>query len=594
MSDPLKNIPTISPRIAWPILLIVGIVVYANGLHGPFIFDDKSQILENTSIQTLWPPTWFTQAGAPTMGIHGRIFVSFTLALNSHFGGSDVTGYHVVNLAVHILAAWVLFCTVQRLLQSKRLSKTYGDMSDKLALVITLIWLVHPVQTEIINYVLQRSESIMGVCYLLTLYCAIRSIDAHQRSWWWFASMIFCALGMLSKEVMVSAPIMVLLADRTFYFHNYREAFYHRWKLYASLSLTWAILVVILWHQPHGNTIVLASHITPWDYAKNQCFQLLTYLKLSIWPHPLLLDYGTPVTDLALLDFAPAGILVLILLIGTGIALKYNSPIGFIGAWFFLILAPTSSFVPITTEVGAERRMYLPLAAIITLIVLCGYRISKYFQTKHPSIKTHPFFQHWITPISAFCAIGILSGLSIMRNQDYQSEENIWQTVVTDAPQNARGWNNLGHVYTENNQLAQAFPFFEQAIQLQPDYVQAHYNICQALIEMGRPQEAFLHLSKAKTLDTTQYQTSLPKIHNNLGIAFLQAEKPEQAIVHFEEVIARKPDHYRAHNNLGVVYLQTGQYQKALQHFQDALQINATYADAQANLTLAQDLIKSQ
>ncbi|MBT4137041.1 MAG: hypothetical protein HOE48_03950, partial [Candidatus Latescibacteria bacterium] len=477
MSKSPKHIPPVSPLKACFILVVVGIAVYANGLNGPFVFDDIDQILENTSIRTIWPPTWFTQAHSPTMGIHGRVFTSLTLALNHHFGGTEVTGYHVVNLFIHILASVGLFCSVQLLLQSKRLSKQYANFSDKLALAIALIWLVHPLQTECVNYVLQRSESIMGLCYLITLYSAIRSINEPRYQVWWLAAIVFCTLGMLSKEVMVSAPIMVILADRSFYFETFQQAFQRRWKFYVGLASTWVILAWALWHKPHGNTIGFISSITPWDYAKNQCHMLLTYLKLSVWPHPLLLDYGTPSPGLALLDIAPAGIIVLALLIGTGMALKYNSLIGFIGAWFFLILAPTSSFIPITTEVGAERRMYLPLAAIIALLVILGHRAAQHVLQNYLSHNLSPFLRRWIGLIFACCIVCGLAARSMKRNQDYQSKETIWQTVVTHAPQNARGWNNLGHVWTQRNHMAKSLSFFEQAIILKPDYVQAHYNI---------------------------------------------------------------------------------------------------------------------
>ena len=592
MPDSPTKVRAISRTQAWIILITVGIVVYSNSLQGPFIYDDDDQILKNTSIHNLWPPTWFTQAFAPTQGIHGRVVVSFTLALNYYLGGTQVIGYHIVNIAIHILAAIILFGLIHLILNSPRLSKIYGQVSDRIALIIALIWLVHPLQTECVNYILQRSASLMGLFYLLTLYSSIRSTTSQNRIQWALASTLFCALGMASKEVMVSAPLMVLLCDRTFYFDSFQNAFRQRWKHYTSLAGTWVILAVTIWHRPHGNTIGFETAITPWDYAKNQCVILVNYLKLSIWPHPLLLDYGIPHPDLSLIQVLPQASIILILLIGTLFALKHNPPLGFLGAWFFIILAPTSSFIPIVTEVGAERRMYLPLAAIVTMFVIFIYRVSQKPIPIFTTLRSHNWFSYGlITGI-----IILFASLSYLRNQDYQDSVTIWQTALNITPNNPRALNNLGYQLNQHNRPDEAIPYLQRAIEIKPNYVFAHYNLGQSFLETGHPKQALPHFQKAVDTDTKAHLLSdkLIKIHNNLGVAFLKEKDTPQAILHFQKTIALDPSHFLAHNNLGVAYLQTGQYEKAQELFQRTLKINPNYTGAQSNLLLAQELLQTQ
>jgi hypothetical protein len=177
---------------------------------------------------------------------------------------------------------------------------------------------------------------------------------------------------MACKETMVVAPIVVLLYDRTFAFGSFREALRRRGRYYAALCATWLLLVVLLWSSPRGDSAgFTAASVSPWTYLLDQSVMIVRYLRLTFWPRGLVLDYGEP-AYVTFSEVAPYALAVAALLAGTVVALARNRPVGFLGAWFFLTLAPTSSIMPISTEVGAERRMYLPLMAIVTLALAPG------------------------------------------------------------------------------------------------------------------------------------------------------------------------------------------------------------------------------
>src|SRR5205085_3990733 len=151
-------------------------------------------------------------------------------------------------------------------------------------------------------------------------------------------------------------------------------ALQRRGGYYAALCATWLVLVAVVWSAPRGDSAGFAgASVSPWTYLLNQSVMIVRYLRLAFWPRGLVLDYGEPL-HVTFGDVAPYAITVAALLAATIVALVRNPPVGFLGAWFFLTLAPTSSIMPVSTEVGAERRMYLPLMAIVMLVVTVAAR----------------------------------------------------------------------------------------------------------------------------------------------------------------------------------------------------------------------------
>src|SRR5262252_678847 len=197
-----------NPR--WPLwacsltLIAIGVLAYTNSFHGVFIFDDLD-IPKNLSIRTLLPP-WDALFGIANVS---RPLIGLSLAINYAISGLEVWSYHLLNLLIHLAAALTLFGIVRRTLIGPRLAERFGRHATTLSLAIAMIWLVHPLQTESVTYIIQRGESLMGMLYLLTLYCVIRGADSDRSRLWYAAAVAACAGGMLSKQVMATAPIVV-------------------------------------------------------------------------------------------------------------------------------------------------------------------------------------------------------------------------------------------------------------------------------------------------------------------------------------------------------------------------------------------------
>ena len=531
--------------VAAPALLTaLAAAAWANSLSAPFIFDDRPAILGNPHIRQLWPLSRALSA-PPRSILGGRPVPGLTLAINYALGELDVRGYHAFNLALHVLSALILLGIVRRTLaRSARLVSA----ARPLALVTAAIWLVHPLQTDAVTYVTQRTELLMGLFYLLTLYAAVRAAEG-SRSWpWQTASVVSCALGMASKEVMITAPLMVMLYDRVFLYPSLAEARRRRWPLYAGLMATWAVLATLLMlSPPHhllvlipgGHASVLERGMTPWEYLRTQVGVIARYLGLALWPHPLCLDHGLWVARTAG-EVLPGALVVAGLVGGTAWALRRHPGTGFLGAWFLVVLAPTSSVVPVVTEVMAERRMHLPLAAVAVAAVLGGYAAVGALvrsDSRRAALRVS----------LALAVIATLTALTARRNVDYGSEVSIWSDATEKRPWNPRAHNNLGNALLRAGDLDGAFAQYAEAIRLEPDYAEAHYNLGNAFLRKGRPTDAAASYAAALRIDP-----ELAPAHYNLGNVQLAEGRFEEAIAHFGEVLRIDPDFEYARTNLRV------------------------------------------
>src|SRR5688500_8117302 len=216
-----------------------------------------------------------------------------------------------------------------------------------LALAAALVWAVHPLNSEVVNYISQRTESLMAGFYLLTLYAAIRAKD-ERGSRWAVTAVAACVAGLACKESMVTAPVAVALYDRVFLFDSWKAAVQRRRALYAGLAATWILAAILIAAGPRAAVAGFSSGVSPWTYLMNQAVIITRYLRLTIWPDALVIFYGWP-QALTAADVLPHLVFVSALIALTALALWWRPSLGFLGAWFFLTLAPASSIVPVAT-----------------------------------------------------------------------------------------------------------------------------------------------------------------------------------------------------------------------------------------------------
>ena len=378
LNPPLCDRKYLVPWGLCALVVLAGLAAYSNSFTGVFIFDDERVIVDNDAIRSLWPV-------GPLLTDASRPVATLTLAVNYFFGELDVFGYHLVNLAIHLMAGLVLFGLVRRTLMLVPRYSTQRMVPDGLAFAVSIIWLVHPLGTESVTYIVQRSESLMSLFYLLCLYSVLRGSGA-ERSWpWYVAATMACWLGMGTKQVMVTAPLVVLLYDRVFLATSWKEILRRRWAVYVSFAPALVWLVASTFLTTTRTERVSAGfgmlQISSLDYLGTQGGVILHYLRLAFWPDRLCLDYAWPVAERPLAILLP-GAVVAVLVVASIVALRSHPRLGFLGLSFFLILAPTSSIMPIN-ELAFEHRMWrssscrsccaLSIAtATITIRLTCG------------------------------------------------------------------------------------------------------------------------------------------------------------------------------------------------------------------------------
>lgn len=572
------------PRIAsalYPALIALAVLLaYSDSFHGAFVYDDRDAILGNPTLQSL-AAAWVPPANST---VSGRPVLNFSLALSHALSGSVPWGYHALNLLFHLLAALTLYGLLRRTLALHPLSSPSkppltlpGSVSTGLApargepparaaflaFAIALLWAVHPLQTEAVTYIVQRAESLMGLFYLFTLYAFVRAYGDHApRRPWAAVAVGSCLLGMATKEVMVTAPAVIVLYDRTFLAGSFLGAWRRRRAIHLSFAATWLLLAALIVSTGgnRGGTIGFGVGVPWWTYSLTQFHAITTYLALSLWPHPLIFDRG-PMSVRAVADVLPYAIVVAAAVAATIYALRRRPALGFLGAAFFIILSPTSSIVPGTTQYIVEHRMYLPLAAILTLLVLGLARSAPVL------------LRRALIPAALGFAL-----LTFARNPIYRTEAGIWAYTEAQVPDNPDTHGSLAALLLDQGNVAAAAAECRTALKLEPRIPEINTTLGNILLAEGRAAEAIAAFTTAIRL-----RPAYPVAHIDLGNAYEETGRLPEAVAEYRTGLRLAPTSVEAENNLGFALSAMGRSDEAIAWFASALKLNPGFAPAQYN-----------
>lgn len=572
------------------LLAAAAAAAYSDSLRGPFVFDDIGSILENPTLRhfgsSLVPP--------PALTVSGRPLLNLSLALNHAVSGTEVWSYHALNLLIHICAGLVLFGIVRR--TARRLGR---PGPEEFALAVALLWMVHPLQTESVTYVVQRAESLMGLCYLFTLYAFVRAAEGGGRRWLGW-SWLTCLCGMATKEVMVTAPLVVFLYDRTFISAGFRDAWARRKGYYLALALTWIPLILLALRAGSRGGSAGFGTLSWFAYARIQVFALCHYLRLGLWPRPLVFYYGAARGPGGLAWVCDAALLAGLAAVTVAGVIR-RSWWGFLGAAFFILLAPSSSVLPIASETLAEHRLYLALAPLAVLVVAA----LTTWAGRRPGLVIALAF-------GAVLAVGTFA-----RNRVYASAVGLWSDTVASVPGNPVARNDLGEALRAAGRLGAAESEFRAAARLNPGYADAHNNLGVVLTAEGRAGEALPEFAEALRLQpgdanawlnwggalenlgrldqaaaryraAERIEPDAEIVHFDLGQLLLKQGRAEEAAAELGKAVRLDPSDAQAHNNLGVALGNLGRLREARAEFERAIALRPDYAVARANLARAQ------
>jgi protein O-mannosyl-transferase len=553
------------------LLLAAGGAAYHDSFSGSFHYDDQPNIVDNPGIRS------FAAAlhdSAP--GLRHRPLARLSLALNYTLGGHDVQGYHVFNLLVHLLAGLLLFDIVRRTLLLRPARAPADAEAGWLAFAVALLWIVHPLQTESVSYITQRLEAMASLFYLACLYGVLRgSQSTHPRAWY-ASAVVACWLGMATKEILVTAPLVVLLYDRVFLASSWATVVRRRSGVYTGMVVGAAALAYATADTLHERRDFPAGFgfrgVSPWEYLSTQPGVILHYLRLTLWPACLSIDYGWPVARTPGEVVWP-GIAIVTLLLASLVALVRWPRIGFLGLAFFLLLAPTSSVMP-NAFLAVEHRMYLPLAPLIVLAVLGAHGLAGRIL---PDVATRRALE---AAVLGVVGLGLVLR-TIERNRDYRDEIALWSSTIACIPENGRGHFNLGTVYLDAGRIDEAIVELRRAVELQPTFPDARFSLGNAFRLKGDVERALAEYERTLRLDPHHAGT-----HNNLAVILDDRGDTAAAVPHYRQALKGDPRSAQLQANYAGVHARAEDWAGATARYRKAIRIDPSYAPAHLGLGL--------
>jgi len=584
-------------------------IAYSNSFDCSFHFDDVPTIENNIAIRNLSNvKAWWGFYPSRPIG-----YLSF--ALDYHFHRLDVWGYHLVNLAIHvvnsILVWWLVTLTMATpAMRAQPIARHKGAM----ALFTALLFVSHPLATQSVTYIVQRLTSLATLFYLLSLALYIKGRlgedNKDTRVFFSYAGSMLCAvLGMLTKEIVFTLPFTLVLYEFSFIKTDTWKIDIRDKGIQIPIIVLGIFVALFFLNFSFGifnpiPPLLIQGYdypITAWEYLLTQFSVILTYIRLFIVPINQNLDYDYPISHSLFEWHTLFGLLSLagIFVVGLLLFRRYRL-IAFGIFWFFLTLSVESSIIPISQNVIFEHRTYLPSFGFF--LVLTG--IAYYF-----------LWDRYRQVGWAVLILMILTNtvLTYERNKVWRSDYTLWGDCLKKSPSKPRPLSNYGKALADAGDASEALMYYNRAIELNPSFYAAYYNRGNAklnlgdyggavadyqetlrinpydfdayynsgiaLARQGKLAEAIARLKEAIRLkpDSATY-------HNYIGYILALQDKEEEAIIHFREAIRLKPDLAEAYNNLGNALLYQRKLEEAIERFREALRINPNFKLAEDNL----------
>jgi len=574
--------------LALPALLAV--LAYAE-VHGfGTVFDDQNALVENEALRAGDP--WGATFGRYN-SLSNRLLACATFALEFRLGSAP-GAMHLVSLLLHALVAVLAGAVVRALLRSPNLRAHWDEpTAAAVGCAAACLWAVHPLGTDAVAYLTQRSMLLMGLFALGAMAALLRSYGSPSSGRWRAAAILGAALALASKEEAAALPLLLMLADRGFGLRTW-AAWRARWPFHLGLAATWVVLLLCVLLGPVNPTVGYATvpPITAFEWLLTQTQALRHYAVASFWPADL-----RGVYDFAVLrEVGPAavtGVLVLGALAATLWAWRRRPWLGFAGAWFFLLLAPTSSIYPIVTEPVADRRMYLPLlAAIVPLAAAArrrlgarGFLLAAALAALALGLTTRQaariyrdddaFFAHAATasPLTngSFMTGRILSGhVLVLRRQGRHPEAAalVERAAQCEAPGPVELL-NLANLREEQGRLGEAEALLQKLVRDYPDHGPPKGNLARLLLDRSAqvPEaEAERLLDEAERLlrAAVAQAPRNAETQNTMGVLLHARGRTEQGLPFLLRALELKPDFAVAQRNVGIAHRTLGRPREAL------------------------------
>lgn len=554
-------------------------VLYWAGLDGPMVFDDYPAVYYNVGLIDLWPPWKFLLTARP--------LTELSLALNVAQSGFTPRSFHVTNVVLHALTALLVYALAFRTLGLTTARLAAPRVRAAVALVTAALFAAHPLQTEVVAYISSRSEALAGLFYVLAVLLFAVAVSTPRPRLRLACTMgipLVAAAGMASKEIAATIPAALLLYDWCFFAGRQQPRARLHWGLVAlaALPLGLGVAALLSGVVSRGAEVTAGfgfDRFTPWQYVGTQFGVILQYVRLIVAPVGLTLDYDWPVARSPWTSAVLVPLAILVAALALVLWRAHRWPLlTFAVLWMLLVLAPTSSVMPIA-DLIAERRMYVALVGPL-LALAAGVWVG--LDVLRSRVTTAQWLQAVTYGAVAVLAVGVLARVTVARVQQWADPTALYQDTVDKAPSNPRAWLNLGATHVAQGRYDQGLPPLQEAERLYArgesvhafDRVGAYiyYNLGVVAYQQRRYAEAAEYLNRSRALGP-EYMGLLPMTSLYLGHLAMLARDWPAAIAHFEEALKYGgieirglilPYLARAHGRLG-------QYEQARQRLAEVL-----------------------
>jgi protein O-mannosyl-transferase len=538
------------------VAVLVAFWAYSPALHGPFLFDDTALPF---ALPGFAQPLRVWIAGV-------RPALMFTYWVNARISGEDPFSYHVVNVAIHCVTSGLVFLIVRRLV---RLAGVPGDRRTFLGAFAALLFLLHPTQTEAVAYLAGRSEA-LSVMLLYAAYAAFLCRKSEAVHWIRAAAVLLLfGLALLAKEHTIVLPALLLLTDYWWNPGFSTRGIRANWRVYAPLGAAAIAGVAVLWELLTTATTAGfgLKEFTWYQYFFTQWRALFVYLGTFLFPVRLNADWDFPISRTPLEYGAIAWGAVLVALIVLAWRYRRRFPLASFGFFAFLLLmAPTSSILPIRDPV-AERRLYLGSLGLLLVVV--------------------DFLSRWKVErklLAAACGVVLLAcaGLTYARAAVWGDSVRLWEDTSRKSPAKSRAHFQLGFAYYEQGRFEESVAEFEKTAKLETPNYNMLIDWGLALDGLNRPAEALAKLRQAVQLERTA--------HGYTQIAMVYAKRAQwaEALQALEAAESIDPKFAPIYNYRAKIHLKKNELPAAIADYQRALALDPRLADARQELGVAE------
>lgn len=540
-----------------PVILIIvlGFGVYANSLKGMFILDDDYLIKNNIYVKN-WAhiSKLFSEhigAGSGELSNLYRPIQMLTYMIDYSLWKSDVRGYHLTNILLHVLAALTLFWLVNILYDNRLIS-----------LFTSILFLVHPIHTEAVAYISGRADS-LALLFMIVSFIFYLKFYNKENLIFYMTAVLSYALALLSKETSLIFPILLIL-----YHYSFEKRF--KLKLFLPIIILFLInislrLTVLNFPLPKITSPIpnLFQRIPSFFVA------IPNYIKLLILPFNLHMEYGQRLFRLTH-PMAMLGILILFTSLTYAFKIRKTHGLIFFSVfWFFISLLPVSNIWFINAYM-AEHWLYLPS---IGFFLILAKGLSYLYETK----KLRTF-----TTLFAVSSLSFYSFLTVKQNTCWREPIVFYERTLKYAPDSVRMYLNLANKYIGIGRQEDAASLYRTIIKIDPNYAGAYNNLAVLSFRSGKREDAINLYKKAIELNPNYTDA-----YNNLAAIYCETGRKEEAINLYNKVLTLNPNYVPAYVALGVEYFSQGKQKEAIDLLRKAMEINPDYAQAYFNLSVA-------